>query len=209
MIKSRQKIISVIVVLIFGFVLLYAGTDEFTAFTSETARVNGLIENKPEFPAVTLEDSEIRTYTFSEFKDKYVFITFMYTYCSTVCPKLEMNMSHVYSQIPQKYLGDDIVFLSISFDPARDTSAALDKYKGYFNSDGETWRMARIPDKKDLEMLLKEFGVIVIPDGFGNFTHNSAFYLVNKKGKLIDVMDYKKVDEAAQKVLTILKETGE
>ena len=45
--------------------------------------------------------------------------------------------------------------------------------------------------------MLDAFGVIVIPDDSGNFTHNSAFYLVDPKGKLIEVMDYKKIEEAA------------
>lgn len=57
---------------------------------------------------------------------------------------------------------------------------------------------------KELDRLLEEFGVIVIPDDNGHYTHNSAFYLVNREGNLTDVMDYTKVDEAADKVNAIL-----
>lgn len=208
MIHKRHNTMAVILVLLFGFVLFYRGTDGFRAFTEETARLNQLNENKPEFPRVTFEDSKGRTYSFSEFADQYVFITFLYTSCTSVCPQLEMNMAEVYKKIPKKYLGKDITFLSISFDPTRDDPATLDKYKDYFKSDGETWRMARITNKAELDSLLKRFGVIVIPDGFGNFTHNSAFYLVDKEGRLAQVMDYKKTDEAARKVVSIL-EKGE
>lgn len=196
--------------MLFGLILFYIGTDGFTAYTAETARVNKLMKEKPKFPNVTLEDSKERIYSFSEFENKYVFLTFLYTSCTTVCPQLEMNMSKVYELIPKKYLGKEIVFLSISFDPDRDDPATLEKYRGYFNSDGETWRMARIKDKSELESLLNAFGVIVIPDDNGTFAHNSAFYLVDKQGYLIDVMDYKKTDEAAKKVVRILKkEAGE
>jgi protein SCO1/2 len=189
--------------------LFFFGTDGFRAFTAETARFNQLINEKPKFPDVTLEDSKGRKYSLSEFEDKYVFITFLYTSCTTVCPQLEMNMSKVYNKVPSKYMGKDIVFLSISFDPTRDDPATLDKYKGYFNSDGETWRMARISNKTELDSLLKAFGVIVIPDENGNFAHNSAFYLVDKEGSLVDVLDYKKIDEAANKLVSILdKEAG-
>ncbi|WP_420872898.1 SCO family protein [Neobacillus thermocopriae] len=196
--------------MLFGLILFYIGTDGFTAYTAETARVNKLVKEKPKFPNVTLEDSKERIYSFSEFENKYVFLTFLYTSCTTVCPQLEMNMSKVYELIPKKYLGKEIVFLSISFDPDRDDPGTLEKYRGYFNSDGETWRMARIKDKSELESLLNAFGVIVIPDDNGTFAHNSAFYLVDKQGYLIDVMDYKKTDEAAKKVVRILKkEAGE
>ncbi|WP_066319668.1 SCO family protein [Bacillus sp. FJAT-29814] len=210
MINNKHTKISHILVIAFGFVLFFIGTDGFTAYTAETARVNKLMNEKPQFPDVTLEDSIGRKYSISEFENKYVFITFLYTACTTVCPQLEWNMSQVYQKLPTKYLGKEIVFLSISFDPARDTPETLNKYKDYFKSDGETWRMARIPKQKELDSLLKEFGVIVIPDDNGTFAHNSAFYLVDPKGKLVEVMDYKKVDEASAKLNKILKqEAGE
>lgn len=114
-------------------------------------------------------------------------------------------MSQVYELLPSEYIGKDIIFLSISFDPGKDDPATLNKYKDLFGSDGETWRMARIPDQEQLDTLLKKFGVIVIPDGNGNFAHNSAFYLLDRQGALVDVMDFTLVNEAADR----LKETLE
>jgi protein SCO1 len=200
LIKNRQTMISCLVVLVFGLLLFYTGTDGFTAYTAEKARVTKLVEEQPQFPQVTFEDSEGRTYSISEFEGKYVFITFIYTGCTTICIKLEENMSQVYDLLPSEYIGKDIVFLSISFDPGKDDPATLNKYKDLFGSDGETWRMARIPDQKQLDTLLEKFGVIVIPDGNGNFAHNSAFYLVDRQGALVDVMDFTKVNEAADRL---------
>jgi protein SCO1/2 len=210
MIKTWHNTFACFLVLLFGFALFYFGTDGFQAFTAESARVNKLIDEKPKFPDVTFEDSMGRKYSIADFVDEYVFITFLDTSCTTVCPQLEMNMSKVYDKVPAKYLGKDVVFLSISFDPTRDDPSTLEKYRGYFNSDGETWRMARIANQSELDSLLKAFGVIVIPDENGNFAHNSAFYLVDKKGSLLDVLDYKRIDEAANKLIGILdKEAGE
>lgn len=115
-------------------------------------------------------------------------------------------MSQVYDLLPSEYIGKDIVFLSISFDPGKDDPATLNKYKDLFGSDGNTWRMARIPEQNQLDILLKKFGVIVIPDGNGNFTHNSAFYLVDRQGALLEVMDFTKVNEAADKLKETLEE---
>lgn len=208
--KISYNLLSIIIILVFGFLIFFVSTDGFQAFTAETARTKELIEQKPQFPNVTLEDSKEREYSFSEFSGKYVFVTFIYTACTDVCPELELNMAQVYERIPEHYIGEDIVFLSISFDPERDTPETLEKYRSYFNSDGETWRMARIPDESELKNLLDEFGVVVIPDDSGNFTHNSAFYLVDPQGTLVEVMDYKKIEEAANKVTAILeKKAGE
>jgi protein SCO1 len=210
MMKKKRQTIAIILVIFFGVTLYFIGTDGFRAFTAESARTLQLEQERPTFPNVTLEDSKERTYSFSEFEGKYVMLTFIYTACTDVCPQLEMNLAEVYKKIPEKYIGEDIVFLSISFDPDRDDIAALQKYSHFFNSDEETWRMTRIPDKQELRSLLDAFGVIVIPDNNGNFTHNSAFYLVNPKGKLIGVMDYTKIEEAATRVNAILdKEVGE
>lgn len=190
--KNRHTAISYIVVILFGLVLFYVGTDGFKAFTAETARLNELKEEKPLFPQVTLEDSKGRTYSLSEFENKYVLITFLYTSCGTFCPQLKKNMAELYKRLPQ-YVGKDILFLSISFDPTRDDPDRLETYRKAFGSDGDTWRMARIVNRNELDLLLKRFGVIVIPDGNGNFTHNSAFYLVDKTGRLSEVMDSTKI----------------
>lgn len=208
MILKNKTSLSISLVLLFGFVLLYAGTDGFQAFTAETARVSQLMDDQPQFPDVTLEDNKGRSYSFSEFDGKYVFITFLYTSCGTVCPELEVNMAEVYKRLPKEYIGKDIQFLSISFDPERDDPERLDIYRKAFGSDGETWRMARIKDQQELDSLLERFGVIVIPDNTGNFAHNSAFYLVNPEGQLIEVMDYRLIEEAANRVTAILKNKG-
>ncbi|MBP2241931.1 protein SCO1/2 [Cytobacillus eiseniae] len=203
--RNWRNLTATILTVILGCVLFYVGTDGFRAYTAESARTYKLLKEKPEFPNVTLEDSKGRVYSFSELKGKNIMLTFIYTACSDVCPKLEMNLAEVYQQIPATYIGKDLLFLSISFDPARDDVETLEKYRKAFGSDGDTWRMARIADQNELNELLEEFGVIVIPDGEGGFTHNSAFYLVNKKGYLEEVMDFTKIDEAVNTVINLLE----
>lgn len=209
MIHHRRKQLSLFVVIIFGFFLFIIGTDGFTAFTAETARTNKLIEEKPRLPKVTLEDSLGMQYGFNEFSDKYLFMTFFYTGCTTVCPQLERNVAKIYEQIPENYLGDEIVFLSVSFDRERDVPEVLKKYGAHFGSDEDTWRMARIPDEQELENLLKEFGVIAIPINESDFQHNVAFYLVDKEGYLIDVMDFNDIDGAKERVMEVLQQSME
>jgi protein SCO1/2 len=69
MIKNWHNTFACLLVLLFGSALFYIGTDGFTAYTAETARVNQLIEDKPRFPEVMPEDSKGRTYPISEFQD--------------------------------------------------------------------------------------------------------------------------------------------
>lgn len=205
MIKNREKAVSILMVILFGITLFFIGTDGFQAFTAETARTNKLLKEKPALPYAILEDSLGEQYSFDEFKGRYILMTFIYTACSTVCPMLEKNVANIYEKVPARYLGEDIVFLSISFDTDRDTPEVLAHYAEFFGSDEHTWRMVRVPDDEELKTLLDEFGIIAIPDGQGDYQHNVAYYLVDREGYLMDVMDFEDVEGASIRVLEVLQ----
>ncbi|SER43433.1 protein SCO1/2 [Gracilibacillus ureilyticus] len=205
--RKYHDIIASLLVVCFGMVVLAIGTDGFQAFTSEQARTNQLISEQPVIPNIMIEDSKARLYPIDEFQENtFLFVTFMYTNCGTVCPQLERNMQKVYEILPEKYINEKVRFLSISFDTDTDDPETLATYQSYFDSDGETWRMARIPSEIELQQLLDQLGVIVIPDDYGNFQHNSAFYLLNEYRQLVDVMDYTKVEQAAKTITQHIEE---
>ena len=187
-------------VVVLGLLLFAVGTNGFRAYTAEAARIIKLNDNHPDFPKITLQDHEGRTFTLSELSGKYVLMTFIYTSCGTVCPQIEMNLSEVYNRLPQAAIGQDIIFLSVSFDTDRDTPEALEAYRHYFVDDPDNWRLARVPDPGELKRLLDAFGVIVIPGNNGDFAHNGAFYLIDRHSRLAEIMNYTKVDQAIAKI---------
>src|SRR5690625_7359137 len=107
MFKGSEKQISIIIVILFGFIIFFIGADGFKAFTAETARTNKLIEQKPALPLVTLEDSLGEQYSFDELNGKYSLMTFIYTACSTVCPMLENNMANIYKHFTGSVVRED------------------------------------------------------------------------------------------------------
>ena len=44
-------------------------------------------------------------------------------------------------------------------------------------------------DPRDLGTLLETFGIVVIPDGAGDFQHNAAIHLLRTDGRLARVLD--------------------
>ncbi|MFT4412538.1 SCO family protein [Fredinandcohnia humi] len=173
-----------------GFAILWIGTDGFQAFTAESARFLTLEREKPSLPSATFIDSDGEKFTVQDVTGKYVLITFMFTSCGDVCPVLERNFAEIYENIPRHVLGKDVVLLSISFDPEKDTPATLKTYSEYFGADGELWKMVTIQDQEQLSKLLESLEVIVIPNEFGGYEHNSAFYLVAPDGRLTNIFDY-------------------
>ncbi|GAA3732261.1 hypothetical protein GCM10022378_20650 [Salinicoccus jeotgali] len=194
----KKDIISIIVILVLASLLFGISTDGFRIYTIEAERIESLKSEKPDFPDIEVMDNKGRTYPFDHFEGKHILMTFIYTSCSTACPRMEASMQEVYEKLDAVKHKDDLVFLSMSFDPERDTVPVLDRYADYFNADGETWRMLRVPESEDLEAALDTYGVTVIPEGDSDFQHNTSFYLIGPDGGLLEVLDYRDVDAAVE-----------
>jgi protein SCO1 len=200
---ARKSIFTMIGVIILGTVFLFYSTNHFQAFTAEQARRVDVLTKTPSVPNVTFEDSKGQTFSFSDYHGKYILATYIYTNCGDVCPVVEMNFNTIYSQLPNTILEEKLQLLSISFDPKRDTPHHLEHHRMLFEADGINWRMVRIPNEQELELLLEQSGVIVIPVG-NRFEHNAAFYLINPEGQLIKIFDYTAPDQVVEELKQIL-----
>lgn len=197
------------VILFLGGLLLFLSTNGFTAFTMEAQRLEDLKDRPPEFPNIEVVDNKGRVYDFEEFEGKHMLMTFIYTSCATACPEMSSNMKYVYDMIDPDLYEDDLVFLSVSFDTERDTVEVLDRYAGYFEADGESWRMLRVPDEDDLGDILDMYGVTVIPEGDTDYQHNTSFYLIEPDGRLGEVLDYREIDHAVETIVEAVEEDAE
>lgn len=168
-----------------GGVLLFTGTDGFRAFTTEQARRISIEESPRVLPAVQLEDQDGRPFALTDYVGQSLAVNFIYTQCTTVCALLSTGFQRVHRALDD---GDDVQLLSISFDP-RDAPNQLQKYASHFGADGGAWRFARVRDTTALSPLLRSFGIVVIPDGKGDFQHNAAIHIVNPEGRLSRVLD--------------------
>jgi protein SCO1/2 len=115
-----------------------------------------------------------------------------------------MIFKQIRDLIPEESLGRDFALLSISFDPEHDDPANLKKYGEAYGADGKVWRIARVQDKAELQSLLDAFGIIVIPDQFGGFEHNTALHLVGRDGRLRLISDIDKAIPFAEQVVALL-----
>jgi protein SCO1/2 len=51
------------------------------------------------------------------------------------------------------------------------------------------WQATSIPDPAQLDAVLAAFGIVVLPDGRGDFVHNAAIHVVDARGRLRRVVD--------------------
>jgi protein SCO1/2 len=67
----------------------------------------------------------------SDYRGKLVLLYFGYTFCPDVCPTTLSDVNKALEQLGKK--ADEVQFLMISVDPARDTPEKLAEYVGFFN----------------------------------------------------------------------------
>ena len=84
-----------------------------------------------------------------------VIIDFVYTTCTTVCPVLSAILSQVQGQLDGR-IGKDVILVSISVDPVRDTPARLKAYADKMRAgDGWVWLTG---DKQAVDGVLEQLG---------------------------------------------------
>ena len=119
-------------------------------------------------------------------------VDFIYTHCETVCLTLGSSFQQLQAALQADLAaGHDtkLRLLSISFDGARDDPAALQAYAQGLRADPALWRFVRVPDVGEQQALLRALGVVVIPDGRGDYEHNAALLVFDSRGRMVRIFD--------------------
>lgn len=117
---------------------------------------------------------------------------FIYTRCQSVC----LSLGSTFQQLQAALQADraagqsaNVRLLSISFDGAHDHPAALRAYAQGLRPDPALWRFVRVPDAVQEQALLRRLGVVVVPDGRGDYEHNAALLVFDARGRMVRVFD--------------------
>lgn len=117
-------------------------------------------------------------------------VTFIYTTCMTMCPRLTSLMAHTQDYAREEGYDDQVSFVETTFDPARDDADAFREWgdKHRVEMDDGNWYFLR-PENKDRakEVVQESYGVHFIKtepemmDAY-MFDHIGVILLANKKG---------------------------
>ena len=190
--------------LLAGGVALAAASDGFQAFTTETARRVAVGRRPVDLSAVALESQSGARFMLADLRGKWLLVDFIYTRCPTFCAVLGGDFAQLERQLAGPIAQGRVQLLSISFDPTRDPPAQLAAYLGRFRSRDQGWQAARPLTADGLQSLTAGFGITVIPDRLGGYTHNAAVHLVDREGRLVDIFDLGDVDRIRETVLRSL-----
>lgn len=117
---------------------------------------------------------------------------FIYTDCQTIC----LTLGGTFQQLQAALQADaaagtasGVRLLSLSFDGARDDPPTLRAYAARMNADPALWRFVRVPAPEQEQALLRRLGVVVVPDGRGDYEHNAALLVFDASGRMVRVFD--------------------
>jgi len=119
-----------------------------------------------------------------------VVMTFVYTHCNTMCPRLTAILAGVQDHAIDNDYAERVAFAEITFDPARDDADRFREYADTHNVDLDTgtWEFLR-PESKDRarEVVQDTYGVSfqkTTPEEMDMymFAHSGVVLLANKQG---------------------------
>ncbi len=189
-----------LVLLAVGIGVVAAATDGFRAYTTETARRIRVSEYPRELPPLALQAADGAETSFGELRGRWLLVDFIYTRCMTFCSVQGSEFARLQRQLAAPIAADKVVLLSVSFDLDQDNLAALAEYQRSRGGHTAGWITARPVDNHDLAKLMRVFGVVVIPDGMDGFVHNAAIAVVDPGGRLVAILDWDDMQEAANYV---------
>lgn len=135
-------------------------------------------------PDFTLIDQNSQKIALSGLAGKVVAMNFVYTRCPLpdYCFRLSNNFGRIQKRFAAR-MGQDLVLLTITFDPAHDRPDVLASYARIWKADPQAWHFLT-GESADIQRVCSMFGV-----GFwqedGMFTHSLHTVVIDRHGLLV------------------------
>ena len=135
-------------------------------------------------PQFSLIDQNRRRVSPSQFTGKVLVITFTYTHCAlpNFCFRTANNLRRLQTRFADQ-LSQDVVMMSITFDPAHDPPEVMAEYGKTWHADPDGWRLLT-GSQSEVASACRAFGISYFPDE-GLMNHSLHTFVVDRQGNLV------------------------
>ena len=186
--KIRWAILFIIAVTIAGLALLQRRGPQKTSFP--------ILGTIPEFSLIAEDGTPV---TANHFMRKIVIVDFIFTHCAGTCPVMTLQMAKLQKAFA-KYV--DILFVSISVDPERDTPERLQKYAKNAGALQGRW-IFLTGEKAAVHQLARKGFHLGVGEDAGSelepIIHSAKFVLLDRQARIRGYYDGTE-DESVQKL---------
>ncbi|WP_270089696.1 SCO family protein [Sphingobacterium sp. SYP-B4668] len=171
-----------------------------------TASTQGDTTIYPTIDSFTMLNQDSMEVSSNSLRNKIHVASFIFLSCPTICPQMSAQMKEVQEKTQSM---DDVLLLSYSIDPKRDTIPALKAYANKIGAKGNKWHFLYGNQEEVMRLADKSYYAIAYPDSLapGGFTHSGGLLLVDKDLHIRGVYDGTSNEETKRllKDIAILK----
>jgi len=140
----------------------------------------------PDFKYLTQDSTFLES---KEIKDKIWVAKFFFTHCPTICPPMTSAMKEVNAALSD--VSNEVIFLSFSIDPERDTPSRLQTYIGRHEIKADNWYFLTGEESETHRLGVEGFRIHAEANDAspGGFAHSPNFVLVDKNQNIRGVYD--------------------
>lgn len=142
---------------------------------------------KSKIPEVSLKDFNENDFIFSDLKGKVIVLSYIYTNCPDICHITSSKLNSFKNSLNDN-MKDKIYFVSISFDPERDSPKVLREHAKMMNLNLDNWIFVTGSEKNVREVMAAagiDPWIEKNPDSKGyTFSHRDRISLVDKNGQI-------------------------
>jgi protein SCO1/2 len=154
-------------------------------------------------PAFSLIDQDGNPLSDADLRGRNILYDFIYTSCTTICPAITGQMLQVQRALDERgWLGNEVVLVTITFDPERDTPERLRAYAEAMHASPEGWVWLTGESAEIKQLVGGQFGVYFERVSAGDnsaeqhmnhagtdhegyeFIHDTKMFLVDEEGNL-------------------------
>jgi protein SCO1 len=163
-------------------------------------------------PAFSLVDQQNRPVALTKLHGKVLLVSFIFTTCNGSCPATTHRMAKVQESLQAQAGGWDetqVQFVSITLDPARDTSEALSKYMKLYDLPQNGWRFLT-GQPAEVMKTIADWGMWVKPTANSQLDHPSRVFLVDRHLRIREIYSVEtlRVADVCQDINDLRTEKG-
>lgn len=162
----------------------------------------------PKFSFINQDSVEV---SHRDYLGKIAVVDFFFSHCPSICPMLSAQMVRTQEMVKKKGLSEEVMFLSHTVDPDRDTPARLKEYAGLIGADLVNWHF--VTGKSEDIYYQAETGYMLSAfpsdSADGGFFHTDKIVLLDRKMHirgLYDGTSTKSVDKLIEDIQVLYKE---
>ena len=178
---------------------LHAQHEETNAAEPQVERAEFVPFPAPDF---LLTDQDGQPFVLSNLRGKVILIDFIFTQCPGPCPMLSTKFSHLQRRLGTR-LGTEVMLVSVSIDPQRDTPSVLHAYARRYKADLSGWKFLT-GTTRDILIVATQYGAEYLGGSEGVRDHRLLTCVVNQEGMV--VQEFSGVNHTVDELLTAVEE---